>query len=246
MKTLSGKTALVTGASRGIGQDIAVACAEAGANVFLTYHNTPADQTVQLAHAHGTAVHAVKADVSKSEEADAAVKQCVEKFGGVDILVNNAGITKDGLLMRMKDADWDAVMDTNLKGAFNMIRAVSRPMMKKRAGRIVNIGSVVGSSGNPGQANYAASKAGLIGLTMAVARELASRDILVNVVSPGYIVTDMTDVLGEEVKKSILAGIPLGRFGSARDISNAVLFLASDAGGYITGQVLHVNGGLYM
>jgi 3-oxoacyl-[acyl-carrier protein] reductase len=148
--------------------------------------------------------------------------------------------------MRMKDADWDDVLNTNLKGAFNMTRAVSRPMMKKHAGRIINIGSVVGSSGNPGQANYAASKAGLIGLSKAVARELASRNILVNVIAPGYIVTEMTGVLGEDVKNAILAGIPLGKFGAVRDISNAAVFLASDAAGYITGQVLHVNGGLYM
>jgi len=246
MKTLSGKTALVTGASRGIGREIAVTLAAAGANVYATFNSSPADETLRHILEHGVQGVIAKLDVSKPEEADAAVKQCVETLGGIDILVNNAGITKDGLLMRMKDADWDAVLDTNLKGAFNMIRAASRPMMKKRHGRIINIGSVVGSTGNPGQANYSASKAGLIGLSKAVARELASRNILVNVIAPGYIITEMTEVLTEEVKDSILSGIPLNRFGTATDVADLAVFLASDASGYITGQVLHVNGGLYM
>ncbi len=223
-----------------------MALAEAGANVYLTYNSSPADETLKCVLEQGVQGISAKLDVSKSEEADAAVKQCVEKLGGIDILVNNAGITKDGLLMRMKDADWDAVLDTNLKGAFNMIRAASRPMMKKHYGRIINIGSVVGSTGNPGQANYSASKSGLIGLSKAVARELASRNILVNVVAPGYIITEMTDVLGDDVKNSILGGIPLKKFGTVRDVANATVFLASDASSYITGQVLHVNGGLYM
>lgn len=220
--------------------------AEVGASVFLTYNNTPPDEAVRRVTAFGAQCEAAKLDVSKTAEADAAVKQCVDKFGGVDILVNNAGITKDGLLMRMKEEDWDAVMDTNLKGAFNMMRAASRPMMKKHYGRIINVGSVVGSSGNPGQANYCASKAGLIGLTKSAARELASRNILVNVVAPGFITTEMTQGLGDDVKKSLLDSIPLNRFGAASDVAGVILFLASDAAGYITGQVLHVNGGLYM
>ncbi|MBI3580517.1 MAG: 3-oxoacyl-[acyl-carrier-protein] reductase [Nitrospinae bacterium] len=246
MKTLGGKTALITGGSRGIGLEIVAAFAEAGANVFLTYNNTAPDEALRRARAFGAGCVAARLDVSKTDEADAAVKQCVEKFGGVDVLVNNAGITRDGLLMRMKDEDWDAVMYTNLKGAFNMMRAASRPMMKKRFGRIINVGSVVGSSGNPGQANYCASKAGLIGLTKSAARELASRNILVNVVAPGFITTDMTDALAEDAKKALLDSIPLGRFGAGKDVAGAALFLASDAAGYVTGQVLHVNGGLYM
>lgn len=246
MKTLDGKTALITGGSRGIGLEIVAAFAEAGASVFLTYNNTAPDEALGRARAFGAGCVAARLDVSKTGEADAAVKQCVEKFGGVDVLVNNAGITRDGLLMRMKDDDWDAVMNTNLKGAFNMMRAASRPMMKKRYGRIINVGSVVGSSGNPGQANYCASKAGLIGLTKSAARELASRNILVNVVAPGFITTDMTDALAEDARKALLDSIPLNRFGTGRDVAGAALFLASDAAGYITGQVLHVNGGLYM
>lgn len=246
IKTLSGKVALVTGASRGIGREIAVTLAEAGADVFITYNANPADGVLAAIRAHGVRGEQAQLNVTDGARCDAVVKECTEKLGGVDILVNNAGITKDGLLMRMKDADWDEVLDTNLKGAFNMTRAVSRPMMKKHAGRIINIGSVVGAIGNAGQANYAASKAGQEGLTKAVAKELASRNILVNLIAPGYIVTEMTDVLGDDVKKAVLEGIPVKRFGSTRDVANAVVFLASGAADYITGQVLHVNGGMYM
>ncbi len=223
-----------------------MALAEAGADVFITYNNNPADAVVEAIRAHGVRAEQAKLNVANSAECDAVVKECIDKLGGIDILVNNAGITKDGLLMRMKDTDWNDVLDTNLKGTFHMIRAVTRPMMKKQGGRIINIGSVVGSSGNPGQTNYAASKAGQEGLTKAAAKELGSRNILVNLVAPGYIVTEMTDVLGEELKNSIMSAIPLKRFGATRDVANAVVFLASDAAGYITGQVLHVNGGMYM
>lgn len=236
----------MTGASRGIGVEIAVALAEAGAGVYLTYNNTPPDETARRVSEFGGKCVSAKLDVSKTDEADAAVKECVEKMGGLDILVNNAGITKDGLLMRMKDSDWDDVMNTNLKGAFNMMRAACRPMMKNRFGRIINVGSVVGSMGNPGQANYCASKAGLIGLTQSAAKELASRNILVNVVAPGFITTDMTEGMGADAKKALMDAIPVARFGSGRDVAGAVVFLASDASSYITGQVLHVNGGLYM
>ncbi len=236
----------MTGASRGIGKEIALTLAEAGADVFITYNSTPADGVVDAIRANGVKGEQAQLNVADSARCDDVVKECIDKLGGLDILVNNAGITKDGLLMRMKDSDWDDVLDTNLKGAFNMTRAVSRPMMKKRAGRIVNIGSVVGSTGNAGQANYAASKAGQVGLTKAVAKELASRNILVNLVAPGYIVTEMTDVLNDDVKTTVLESIPVKRFGSTRDVANAVVFLASDAAGYITGQVLHVNGGMYM
>lgn len=246
IKTLSGKTALVTGASRGIGKGIASAMASAGADVFITYNTTPAGDVLEAVRAHGVRGEMAQCNVADPAQADATVKQCAEKLGGVDILVNNAGVTKDGLLMRMKESDWDTVLDTNLKGAFNMTRAVSRPMMKKQSGRIINIGSVVGSAGNPGQANYAASKAGLIGLTKSVARELASRNILANVIAPGYIVTDMTGALTEEQRAAILGSVPLNRFGTVEDIAALAVFLASEGSGYITGQVFHVNGGMYM
>ena len=198
MKTLEGKTALVTGSARGIGRGIAATFAKAGANLFLTYNNTPLDATLELLSEHSVETAGFKADVADTDGAAAAVKACVEKFGTIDILVNNAGITRDGLLMRMKDSDWDAVINTNLKGAFNMIRAASRTMIKKRSGKIINIGSVVGSTGNPGQANYAASKAGLEGLTKAVARELAARNIQANLIAPGFIVSDMTEAMEEK------------------------------------------------
>ena len=246
MTGLKGKCALITGASRGIGRELAVAFAGAGANLFLTYKNTPLDDTIKAIAGHKVEVEPCKADVANPEEASAAVKACVEKFGGLDILVNNAGITKDGLLMRMKDSDWDDVINTNLKGAFNMIRAASRTMIKKRAGKVINIGSVVGSTGNAGQVNYSASKAGLIGLTKAVARELAARNIQANLIAPGYILTDMTEALDEKAKNAIIENIPSGKLGTPGDVAGAALFLASNASDYITGQVLQVNGGLYM
>ena len=246
MKTLEGKVALITGAARGIGREIASAFAKAGAKLFLTYNSTPLDGTLELISEHAVEIDSFKADVSDPDSATAAVKACVEKFGGIGILVNNAGVTRDGLLMRMKDSDWDAVINTNLKGAFNLIRAASRTMIKKRAGKMINIGSVVGSTGNPGQANYAASKAGLEGLTKAVARELASRNIQANLIAPGFIVSDMTEALDEKARNAIIESIPLGRLGKPEDVADAALFLASSASDYITGHVLHVNGGLYM
>ena len=246
MKLLEGKTAFITGSARGIGRGIAAAFAKAGANLFLTYNNTPLDETVKILSEHSVDIGSFKADVANSEEAAAAVKACVEKFGAIDILVNNAGVTRDGLLMRMKDADWDVVINTNLKGAFNLTRAASRTMIKKRAGKIINIGSVVGSIGNAGQANYAASKAGLEGLTKAVARELAGRNIQANLIAPGFIVSDMTDALDEKARNAIIESIPLNRLGKPEDVAEAALFLASSGSDYITGHVLHVNGGLYM
>ncbi len=246
MKVLEGKVALITGSARGIGQEIAATFAKAGANLFLTYNNTPLDETTKILSEHSIDVDSFKADVSNSEEAGAAVKACVEKFGRIDILVNNAGVTRDGLLMRMKDSDWDDVINTNLKGAFNLIRAASRTMIKKRSGKIINIGSVVGTTGNPGQANYAASKAGLEGLTKAVARELAGRNIQANLIAPGFIVSDMTEALDEKARNAIIENIPLRRLGKPEDVADAALFLASSASAYITGHVLHVNGGLYM
>ena len=246
MNGLKGKCALITGGSRGIGRELAVAFAGAGVNLFLTYRNTPLDDTIKSLADYKVEVESFKADVAVPEEASAAVKACVEKFGGLDILVNNAGITKDGLLMRMKDSDWDDVINTNLKGAFNMIRAASRTMIKKRAGKVITIGSVVGSTGNAGQVNYSASKAGLIGLTKAVARELAARNVQANLIAPGYILTDMTKALDEKAKNAIIENIPSGKLGTPGDVAGAALFLASSASDYITGQVLHVNGGLYM
>ena len=246
MKVLEGKTALVTGSARGIGQQISAAFAKAGANLFLTYNNTPLDETTKILSEYSIQIDSFKADVSDSDGAASAIKACVEKFGQIDILVNNAGITRDGLLMRMKNSDWDDVINTNLKGAFNMIRAASRPMIKKRTGKIINIGSVVGTTGNPGQANYSASKAGLEGLTKAVARELAGRNIQANLIAPGFIVSDMTEALEEKARNAIIENIPLRRLGKPEDVAEAALFLASSASDYITGHVLHVNGGLYM
>ena len=246
MKILEGKVALITGSARGIGQQIAATFAKAGADLFLTYNNTKLDATLELVSEHSVDVDSFKADVANSEEAAATVKACVEKFGRIDILINNAGVTRDGLLMRMKDSDWDDVINTNLKGAFNLIRAASRTMIKKRAGKIINIGSVVGSIGNPGQANYAASKAGLEGLTKAVAKELAGRNIQANLIAPGFIVSDMTEALEEKARNAIIENIPLRRLGKPEDVADAALFLASSASSYITGHVLHVNGGLYM
>lgn len=246
MKPLEGKTALITGASRGIGREIAAVFAEAGADLFLTYNRTPLDETIKKALGYGVKAETIQAEISSFSKADAAVKACVEKFGGLDILVNNAGITKDGLLMRMKESDWDDVIGTNLKGGFNMIRASARFFIKKRAGKIINIGSIVGATGNPGQANYAASKAGMVGLTKAVAREFASRNIMVNLIAPGYIVTEMTESMDEKAMNTLTGGIPLKRLGLPRDVANAALFFASSASDYITGSVLHVNGGMYM
>jgi len=246
--TLQGKTALVTGASRGIGRAIALALAEAGADVAVNYAGSEqaAEEVVKAIEALGRQSMKVRADVGDASQFEEMVKAVVEKFGKIDILVNNAGITRDNLLMRMKDEEFDQVIQTNLKGVFNGIRAVSRLMMKQRSGRIINIASVVGSTGNPGQANYVAAKAGVAGLTKAAARELASRGITVNTVSPGFIVTDMTDKLTDEQKEAILRQIPLGTFGRPEHIAHAVCFLASDEASYVTGQNIHVDGGMYM
>lgn len=246
--SLEGKKALVTGASRGIGRSIAIALAEAGADVAINYSGSEAAavETAQAVEALGRRAIVIKANVGKADEFEAMVKEVIGQFGAVDILVNNAGITRDNLIMRMKEDEFDQVIETNLKGVFNGIKAVTRSMMKQRSGRIINISSVVGVLGNPGQANYVAAKAGVIGLTKASARELASRGITVNCVAPGFIQTEMTDKLPEEMRESLAGQIPLARLGDPSDIANAVRFLASDASAYMTGQTIHVDGGMYM
>ena len=235
---------VVTGASRGIGREIAAGFARAGAKVVLAARG--AEAVREAAAAIGSPAEAVALDVSDPASVERTVKGVLERHGRVDVLVNNAGVTRDGLVLRMKPEDWDAVLDTNLRGAFLMCRHIAGSMVKNRWGRILNIASVVGLMGNPGQVNYAASKAGLIGLTKSLARELASRQITVNAIAPGYIETEMTAQLSDEVKTRLFELIPLARFGSPADVSAAALFLASDAAGYITGQVLSVNGGMYM
>lgn len=244
---LSDKVAIVTGASRGIGRAIALALASQGAKVVASARN--AEALAQLAEeikAKGGDALAVVGDVALEDDANNLVKQAVEAYGQVDVFINNAGITRDGLLLRMKNDDWDAVLDTNLKGAFLCTRAVAKVMSKQRSGRIINISSVVGEMGNAGQANYCASKAGLLGLTKSVARELARRNVTVNAITPGFITTEMTEDMTEKAQEAMTEQIPLGRPGSAEDVANAVIFLASDQSAYITGQVLGVNGGMYM
>ncbi|MFC5649045.1 3-oxoacyl-[acyl-carrier-protein] reductase [Paenibacillus solisilvae] len=245
---LTGKVALVTGASRGIGRSIALALAEAGADVAINYSGSEAAaaETAQAVEAFGRRSLVLQANVGKTDEFEAMVKSVIDTFGVIDILVNNAGITRDNLIMRMKEEEFDQVIETNLKGVFNGIKAVTRPMMKQRSGRIINISSVVGVLGNPGQANYVAAKAGVIGLTKASAKELASRGITVNCVAPGFIKTEMTDKLPEEVKTKLAGEIPLARLGDPEDIAAAVRFLASGAASYMTGQTIHVDGGMYM
>ncbi|ANS73949.1 beta-ketoacyl-ACP reductase [Paenibacillus yonginensis] len=247
-KSLEGKSALVTGASRGIGRSIALALAEAGANVAVNYagNEAAAAGVVSEIEAMGVKAFAVQGHVGDSKQFEEMVSRTLETFGSIDILVNNAGITRDNLIMRMKEEDFDKVIETNLKGVFNGVKAVTRPMMKQRSGRIINISSVVGSTGNPGQANYVAAKAGVIGLTKTAAQELASRGITVNCVSPGFIGTDMTDELPEEIRTKILGQIPLSRLGRPEEVARVVLFLASDDASYMTGQTLHVDGGMYM
>jgi len=244
--SLKDKVAIVTGASQGIGRDTALALAQAGAKIAVAARNEEklATLVTEIEAAGGTAL-AVKMDVADADQVKAGFKQVIEKFGRLDILVNNAAITRDGLSMRMKQDDWEAVLKTNLTGAHLCIQQALATMMRARAGRIINISSVVAQSGNAGQANYVAAKAGLIGLTKAVAMEIASRNITVNAVAPGFIETPMTDVLPDKVKEELKTRIPLGRMGSAREVAAAIVFLASDEAGYITGHVLNVNGGMH-
>ena len=245
---LTGKIALVTGAARGIGKEIALTLAANGATVIVNYNGSKerAEAVVSEIKENGGEAEAVQCNVADFAASENMVKEVLAKYGKVDILVNNAGITKDNLIMRMSEADYDAVLDTNLKGAFNMIRHLSRAFLKQRSGKIINISSVSGVMGNAGQSNYSASKAGLIGLTKSVARELASRNVCVNAVAPGFIATEMTEVLSEDYMNKMKEMIPLGKMGSTKDIANMVLFLAGNQSDYITGQVIHVDGGMVM
>ena len=242
------RTILITGGSRGIGRGICMAFAHADNHIYFNYSSDgeAADQTEKLVTAAGGSATGQRVNVASQKEVSELVKRALDETGRIDVLVNNAGITRDGLIVRMKEADWDDVLNINLKGTFNCIKAASKIMLKQRYGRIINISSVVGVSGNPGQANYVASKAGIIGLSKAVAKELASRNITVNVVAPGFIETDMTASLPDKARAAMVAQIPLGRAGTARDIAATVVFLASDQAAYITGQVIHVSGGMYM
>jgi 3-oxoacyl-[acyl-carrier protein] reductase len=248
MMSLTGKTALVTGASRGIGRAIALELASQGANVAVNYAGSEAkaNEVVDEIKALGRDAFAYKCNVSDSANVTEMVKSVIDRFGSLDILVNNAGITKDNLIMRMKEEEWDDVININLKGVFLVTKAVTRQMMKQRKGRIINIASIVGVSGNPGQANYVAAKAGVIGLTKTTAKELASRNITVNAIAPGFITTDMTDQLPEEIKAEMLKQIPLARLGEPKDVAKAAAFLASDDAAYITGQTLNIDGGMVM
>ncbi|MBW9173296.1 3-oxoacyl-[acyl-carrier-protein] reductase [Clostridium estertheticum] len=245
---LKGKTAVVTGASRGIGRAIALKLAKHGANVVVNYRNSvdAVQEVVKEIEALGVKVLAIQADISSYADVENMIKKSVEEFGSIDILVNNAGITKDGLLMRMKEADFDSVIDINLKGAFNCTRHVAAIMLKQRSGRIINISSVSGLTGNAGQVNYSAAKAGIIGMTKSVAREFGSRGVTCNAVAPGYIQTDMTEDLSAKVKDTIMGTIPLKRLGRPEDVANVVAFLATDEAAYITGQVINVDGGMAM
>ncbi|MCA0446712.1 MAG: 3-oxoacyl-[acyl-carrier-protein] reductase [Bacteroidetes bacterium] len=248
MISLKGKTALVTGGTRGIGKSIVLKLAAAGADVAFTYRSSSAQaEEVKIAvEALGVRALAFQADAIDMTQATEVMKQISETWGRLDVLVNNAGVTKDGLLMRMNEADWDFVINTNLKSVFNYTKAVMKTMMSQRAGKIINISSVVGTMGNAGQANYAASKAGIVGFSKSVAKELSSRNITCNVIAPGWVDTEMTHVLSEDAKKAFMDSIPLKRAATPEDIANSVLFFSSDLSNYITGQVLHVDGGMVM
>ena len=245
---LTGKVALVTGASRGIGQATAIELAKAGADVVVNFigNEAVAQETVEKIEALGRKAIKIKANVGDADDVQAMVDEAIATFGHIDILVNNAGITRDGLLIRMKDSDWDEVLNINLKGVYLVTKAVTKLMVKQRAGRIINMTSVSGVTGNVGQANYAAAKAGVIGFTKTCAKELAARGITVNAVAPGFIETAMTDVLPEKIKEGIAATVPFGRMGQPEEIASVVTFLASDFASYITGQVLNVDGGMVM
>ena len=248
MNESTDRIVVVTGGSRGIGRTICTMLSAPGTTVYFNY-NSNADAALSTAasvEAAGGKAHTHQVDVSSEAAVADYLGMILKTAGRIDVLVNNAGITRDGLLVRMKEADWDAVIDINLKGTFNCMKMAAKAMMKQRYGRIINISSVVGASGNPGQANYAAAKAGIMGLTKAVARELASRNITVNAVAPGYINTEMTDHLGDKAKEAMLEQIPMGRIGTPEDVAGVVAFLASPAADYITGQVIHVSGGMYM
>lgn len=246
--TSEGRVSIVTGASRGIGRAIAIQMAKDGGRIVVNYQGREdaARETAAMVEAVGGQAIVEQGDVSSAADAERLVEKTLAAFGQIDVLVNNAGIARDGLLMRMKDDDWNLVLDTNLRGAFYMIRQVARPMMKRRSGSIINITSIVGEIGNAGQVNYASAKAGMIGLTKSVAKELAARNITVNAVAPGYIATEMTDVLDDALLAQMLAGIPLARAGQPEDVARAVHFFASDAARYITGQVLNIDGGMVM
>ena len=246
--TLSGKTAVVTGGSRGIGRTISLKLAEMGAFVYVNYvsRSEAAEETVSQIEKIGGSGAVVGFDVADFNTTQDVFKSIIKEKSAVDILINNAGITRDGLVARMKEMDWDVVLDTNLKGAFICAKAAIKPMMKNRWGRIVNISSVVGFSGNGGQVNYASAKAGMVGLTKSLAREFASRKITVNCVAPGYIVTEMTENLDESVRDKMLSEIPMGTLGEPEDVAAAVCYLVSEEAGYVTGQTIHVNGGMYM
>lgn len=245
---LKGKNAIVTGASRGIGRAIAIELANQGANVVVNYsgNEKKANKVVEELKQLGVKSFSIKANVASEKDVKMLMKETLKEFGTIDVLVNNAGITRDNLLIRMKEADFDEVVDINLKGTFLCIKAVSRQMMKQRSGRIINVASIVGVSGNPGQANYVAAKAGVIGLTKSVAQELASRNILVNAVAPGFIQTDMTDKLDDDQQEAVKSQIPLEKLGSPTDVAKVVRFLATEDSAYITGQTIHVDGGMVM
>jgi 3-oxoacyl-[acyl-carrier protein] reductase len=245
---LADKVALVTGASRGIGRATALALAKEGAKVILNYkgNEAAAAEVLDAVHGLGAEGYLLKADVSSSEQVDAMIKEILEKYGRIDILVNNAGITRDTLIIRMKDEEWQQVINTNLTAAFYCLRAVARPMIKQKSGKIINISSIVGIRGNAGQINYSSAKAGIIGMTKSAAKELASRGIMVNAVAPGFIVTDMTDKLSAEIREKISSDIPLGRMGNPENVANLAAFLAGPGADYITGQIIAVDGGMSM